>query len=86
MTSIRVLLADDQELILAALRGLVERIEGVRVVAEALDGRSAVALAVEHGPDLAILDISMQELNGIEAAAQVRAASPSPRSRSMARS
>lgn len=79
MTSIRVLLADDQELILAALRGLVERIEGVRVVAEALDGRSAVALAVEHGPDLAILDISMQELNGIEAAAQVRAASPSTR-------
>ncbi|MGZ5072195.1 MAG: response regulator [Usitatibacter sp.] len=79
MTSIRVLLADDQELILAALRGLVERIEGVRVVAEALDGRSAVALAAEHGPDVAILDISMQELNGIEAAARIRAVSPSTR-------
>lgn len=79
MTPIRVLLADDQELILAALRGLVERIEGVRVVAEALDGRSAAALAAEHRPDLAILDISMQELNGIEAAARIRIDSPSTR-------
>lgn len=79
MTVMRVLLADDHPLILAALRSMVERIEGVSVVAEARDGRSAVDLARMHRPELAIVDISMSGLDGIEATAQIRTSSPSTR-------
>jgi DNA-binding NarL/FixJ family response regulator len=49
------------------------------VVGEAENGRDALALCKEHQPDLAILDITMQELNGIDAAAQVKAACPATR-------
>jgi DNA-binding NarL/FixJ family response regulator len=79
MTVVRVLLADDHGLVLAAMRLLVERIPGVKVVAEAHDGREAVAAALEHRPDLVIMDISMRELNGIEATAQIKAALPATR-------
>ena len=79
MTTTRVLIADDHPLILAALRAMLERLEGVRVVAEASDGRAAVTLALEHRPDVAILDISMRELNGIEATQRIKAGSPSTR-------
>jgi DNA-binding NarL/FixJ family response regulator len=54
-------------------------IDGVAVVGEAENGRDALALCVQHRPDLAILDITMQELNGIDAAAQVKAACPATR-------
>jgi DNA-binding NarL/FixJ family response regulator len=73
MSAMRVLLADDHGLILAAMRLLVERIEGVTVVAEAFNGRDAVALAKLHRPDLVIMDISMRELNGIDATRQIKA-------------
>jgi DNA-binding NarL/FixJ family response regulator len=79
MPIVRVLLADDHALILSALRLLVERIDGLKVVAEAHNGRDAVAAAKELRPDLAIMDISMKELNGIEATARVRIESPETR-------
>lgn len=76
---VRVLLSDDHALVLAALRLLVERIDGAVVVAEASDGRMALEKAIEHRPDIAILDISMREMNGIEALARIREAVPRTR-------
>lgn len=70
--SIRVLVADDHALIVEAMRLMLERIDGLKVVAAAYNGRDALAMAREHRPDLVIMDISMQELNGIDAAAQLR--------------
>jgi DNA-binding NarL/FixJ family response regulator len=77
--TVRIVLADDHALVRAGIRALLQAIEGVAVVAEAENGRDALALCKEHKPDLAILDITMQELNGIDAAAQVKAACPATR-------
>lgn len=71
MLSIRVLLADDHKLMRSGLRLLVEQQPEFRVVGEAGDGREAVALAMELKPDVAVLDIGMPEMNGIEAAHQI---------------
>ena len=76
MKSIRVLLADDHELVLAGIRSLLQEIEGIQIIAEAHNGREAVALSVEHRPELVVMDISMPELNGIEATIQIKAQSP----------
>lgn len=77
--TLRVLLADDHPLVLAGMRMLVERIEGVTVVAEANNGREAVALAGEHRPDLVVMDISMTDLNGIDATALIKEQYPATR-------
>ncbi len=79
MSAVRVLLADDHLLVRAGIRSLVEKIEGTSVVAEADNGREAVALAKAHRPDLVIMDITMKELNGVEAMAQILAESPAAR-------
>jgi len=79
MSAIRVLLADDHNLVRAGIRALVEGIEGITIVAEADNGREAVALAKTHRPELVVMDISMRELNGIEATAQIRAELPQTR-------
>jgi len=79
MSAIRVLLADDHNLVRAGIRALVEGIEGITIVAEADNGREAVALAKVHRPELVVMDISMRELNGIEATAQIRAELPQTR-------
>ena len=79
MSLIRVLLADDHALVLAGIRALVEELGGTQIVAEANNGRDALALAKLHKPDLVIMDISMRELNGIEATAQIMAEVPSTR-------
>jgi DNA-binding NarL/FixJ family response regulator len=79
MSAIRVLLADDHSLVRAGLRVLIEGIEGVTVVAEASDGREAVALALTHLPDIVVMDITMSGMNGIEAGTQIRAALPATR-------
>jgi len=76
MSMIRVLLADDHALVLAGIRALVEDLGDIQVVAEAANGRDAVLLAKRHKPDLVIMDISMAELNGIEATIQIKAELP----------
>src|ERR1700722_8292628 len=71
MPPIRVLLADDHNLVRAGLRALLERIAGFKVVGEARDGREALHKIKELGPDVVLMDISMPELTGLEATAQV---------------
>src|SRR4051812_24665025 len=72
-TKIRILLADDHQMTREALRSLLQRERGLEVVAEAADGRTAVRLARELLPDLVIMDVSMPDLNGVEATRQIRA-------------
>ncbi len=76
---LKVLLADDHELIREALRSLLENQPGFKVIAEAPDGRTAVKLASDLSPDLVIMDINMPGLNGIEATRQLGAAANAPR-------
>jgi DNA-binding NarL/FixJ family response regulator len=71
MASLRLLLADDHHIVRAGLRCLLEGQAGWEVVAEASDGREAVAKAAETRPDVALLDIGMPVLNGLEAAQQI---------------
>jgi DNA-binding NarL/FixJ family response regulator len=68
---IRVLLADDQALIRSGIRSLLEAEDDIQVVAEATNGREAVTLAAEHRPDIALLDIQMPGLDGLEATRQI---------------
>ena len=71
MKKIRILLADDHTLIRGGLRLLAEQQPDLVVVGEAEDGRQAVAMADALKPDVAVLDIGMPNLNGIEAAKQI---------------
>jgi DNA-binding NarL/FixJ family response regulator len=71
MKKIRVLLADDHTLMRRGLRLIVEQQPDLVVVGEAEDGRQAVALSASFKPDVAVLDIGMPNLNGIEAAKQI---------------
>lgn len=68
---VRLLLADDHEIVRRGLRALLEAEPGWEVVAEAADGRDAIEKARETKPDVAILDISMPLLNGLEATRQI---------------
>lgn len=70
---IRILLADDHTVVRGGLRMLLEREPDFAVVAEAADGREAIEMAAAHTPDVAVLDIAMPNLNGIEAARQIAA-------------
>jgi len=77
MDSLRVLVADDESLRVMSLKGQLEAI-GHKVVAEAANGKEAVNLARELKPDLAILDIKMPEMDGIEAAQTITQERPIP--------
>jgi len=70
---IRVLLAEDQAMVLGALAALLEIERDIEVVGRARNGREAVDLAVRLRPDVLVADIEMPELGGIEAAAEIRA-------------
>src|SRR5271168_60921 len=73
---LRILLADDHDLTRAGLRYLLEKQEGWSVCAEASSGRLAVEIAEKLSPDIAILDMSMPELNGLEATRQILKSHP----------
>ena len=70
--TIRVLIADDHALVVEALRFMLVRESDIAVVGCAFDGRAAVERALEHTPDIVLLDYLMPVLNGIEAAEQIR--------------
>jgi DNA-binding NarL/FixJ family response regulator len=76
MGAVSLLIADDYEVVRQGLRALIEEQPGWQVVAEATDGSDAVAKATEVQPDVAILDITMPLLNGIDATKQIATASP----------
>jgi DNA-binding NarL/FixJ family response regulator len=76
MKTIRILLADDHTVVRKGLRLLLESHNGFHVIADAADGREAVALAERHTPDVVVMDVAMPILNGIEAARQISAKLP----------
>lgn len=78
-TPIRVLLADDHAVVRKGIREFLEEDGEITVVAEASDGVEAVRFAGEHAPDVAVLDIQMPRLTGIEATRQIKAAFPTVR-------
>ena len=73
---LRILVADDHHVVRTGLRTLLETEKGWQVCAEAADGREAVKKAEELRPDVAVLDIGMPLLNGVEATRQIRKLSP----------
>ena len=79
MKHTRILIADDHALVRAGFRTLLESIAGVHVVADADNGHDALRLIELHQPDIAIMDISMPGMNGLEATARVSADFPSVR-------
>jgi DNA-binding NarL/FixJ family response regulator len=79
VSPIRVLLADDHTLVRAGIRGLLERFGDMEVVGEASDGQEALRLAEQLRPAVALLDIGMPGLNGLELTAQLSRLDPSIR-------
>ena len=73
---IRVVLADDHAVVRKGIREFLEAEEDIQVVAEAADGAEAVALVAEHQPNVAVLDIQMPVMTGIEATRQIKAEHP----------
>jgi DNA-binding NarL/FixJ family response regulator len=79
MKTIRILIADDHELIRRGLvSALTERPQWI-VVAQAADGREACELAARHTPEIAVLDLTMPELNGLDATREIRISTPKTR-------
>lgn len=77
MTTIRVLIADDHAMVREGMRRMFERETDIEVVGEAGDGEEAVRLTEECKPDVAIMDISMPKLDGIEATKEIKKRCPS---------
>jgi DNA-binding NarL/FixJ family response regulator len=71
MKATRIVLADDHTVVRKGLRMLLESYPDFLVVADAADGRQAIALVEEHRPDVVVMDVAMPILNGIEAARQI---------------
>lgn len=78
MTPLRILIADDHELVRHGLRRVIEDVPGWTVCGEATTGRHAVTLAHETHPHVIVMDIAMPELNGLEATRQLCAAAAPP--------
>jgi DNA-binding NarL/FixJ family response regulator len=76
MTALRVLIADDHSVVRAGLRSLLESRPGWEVCAEAADGLEAADKAAKHKPHVAVLDIGMPLLNGVDATRRIRKSSP----------
>lgn len=78
MTRVRILIADDHEILRNGMRVLLEREPGWVVCGQATTGNDVVAMAIELKPDVILLDISMPGVNGLQAARQIRRSVPSP--------
>ena len=76
MKTLQILIADDHELVRKGLRTVLESQPGWKVCGEAINGRQAVELARQLGPDVIVLDVTMPELNGLEATRQILKAIP----------
>jgi DNA-binding NarL/FixJ family response regulator len=76
MMTLRILLADDHDIVRRGLKELLQERAGWTVCAEAANGREAVELAAKLRPHVAVLDLSMQELNGLEATRRIKQAVP----------
>ncbi|MCX6897740.1 MAG: response regulator transcription factor [Verrucomicrobia bacterium] len=76
MKTLQILIADDHELVRKGLRTVLENQPGWKVCGEATNGRQAVELAKQLGPDVIVLDVTMPELNGLEATRQILKAIP----------
>ncbi|MGP8204703.1 MAG: response regulator [Acidimicrobiales bacterium] len=76
MDQIRVLIADDQRVVREGLATIVSTLAGVDVVATAADGAEAVSLAVEHRPEVVLMDLRMPKMDGVEATAAIRSRLP----------
>jgi len=76
MTPIRILLADDHIMVREGTRKILEREADLQVVAEAGDGREAINLVKREHPDVAIVDISMPVMNGIESTREIKSFAP----------
>jgi len=77
--SIRLILADDHEMMREGLKALIHREEGMEVVGEADNGAQTVELAARVGPHVVVMDVAMPDLNGIEATRKIVAANPHTR-------
>ncbi len=76
MNKIRILLADDHTLVRKGIRSLLDAEEDIEVIGEAINGRDAVDQATRLHPDIVLMDITMPQLNGLEASRQILKASP----------
>jgi DNA-binding NarL/FixJ family response regulator len=79
MSNVRILIADDHELIRRGLVSALADRPDWSIVAEAADGRQACELAARFSPDIAVLDLTMPGLNGLDATRQIRASTPGTR-------
>ena len=77
--TVRIVIADDHEMVRRGLVATLADVEGWTVVAQADNGRHAAELVATHTPDIAILDLSMPELNGLDATRRILAARPETR-------
>jgi DNA-binding NarL/FixJ family response regulator len=76
MEKVRIVLADDHQIILDGLKMLIDDMKDIEIVGEAANGREAVKMVKEHEPDIVIMDVAMPELNGIEATRQISSECP----------
>lgn len=78
-TTITILLVDDQAIVRAAFKSLLERVPHFKVIGDAADARGAIELAAKLNPDIVILDITMAGMSGIDAVSPIKKASPQTR-------
>ena len=71
MTSIKLVLADDHAVVRAGIKAMLEGLGGIDIVGQGTNGREACALVEQHQPQLLLMDISMPEMNGLEATARI---------------